>query len=342
MIGKSDVVSIIIPIHNGELYIDDCLDSLVKQTYSAIEIVLVNDGSTDSSELVCRKWADKDNRIRYHFQSNKGVSEARNYGMLHSKGEYIAFVDVDDTCEQEFFETLVSIMQRDNCDAVFSGFNRCNLIENTISKRYGDELINAMPYIAGGQLDAEHYDCAVWGKIYRRRLIARNEKEVFFDNRFQIGEDYIWLIQVLKHCRQISATTGCLYNYNVRSGSASHSLKLDDRNLSHLKALEYCLNIKGLDEVGCKRDIEYRLFAQIRVFKLLAYVEDDRQNIAYISQLLAKYDRLRRMWYRNRRVPWVSKMKQIVMDMILGSHLDARMALYVYNFKRTEKLTVKK
>lgn len=340
MAEESGLVSIIIPVYNGEAYIDDCLDSLVKQTYPFIEIILVDDGSVDSSSILCGIWVNRDQRIKYYFQDNKGVSEARNCGLCHSKGEYIAFVDVDDTCETEFIEELLRIMWRDKCDAVFGGFRRCLHKQNKVFLQGGENLTNITSFEAGGLLSARYFDCGVWGKVYRRSVVYRGRKGIFFDNRFQIGEDYIWLLCILLNSRHISTTSRCLYNYNVREGSASHSMALDDKNMSHLKALEYCLDSKDIGKTGCKNDIEYRLFVQIRIFRLLAYAEQNQQYMAYVDLLLKKYDGLKIRWYRNREVSWISKIKQTLIDIVIYCNMDARLALHIYNFMRKEKLSV--
>lgn len=337
----NEIVSIIIPIYNGEAYIDTCLGSLVNQSYSYLEILLINDGSNDLTEIKCKEWVRKDKRIKYFFQENKGVSEARNLGIINSSGSYITFVDVDDTCKIELISKLVKTMQRDKeCDVVFCGYEVCNMEEGIIRSQFGDELVNESIKEAGMQLSDKKYDCGVWGKLFRRNVIVNNEHAVLFENKFQIGEDYAWLICALKHCTYISSIQECLYNYNIRDGSSSHSFALDKRNMSHLKALEHCLNIEWVDDVGCKEDIEYRLFTQIRIFKLVSLLKNNQYYIKYIDEILTKYKNLKSKWYHNSRVPVISKVKQYMMDIVFNSPLDNYVALYIYNWGRKKKLIV--
>ena len=103
-------VSIIIPIYNSENYLTDCIESAVSQTYSDIEIILVNDGSTDGSEKICRSYEEKDQRVRLINQSNAGVSAARNAGLDASTGDLIAFIDSDDSVENDYIEYLFDLM----------------------------------------------------------------------------------------------------------------------------------------------------------------------------------------------------------------------------------------
>src|SRR5690625_1048731 len=100
------LVSIIIPVYNKEEYLEDCLESVINQSYEKIEIIIINDGSTDGSESIIKKWKNKDNRIKYMSQNNQGVAIARNNGIKVSKGDYIYFIDADDYLSLNAIETL--------------------------------------------------------------------------------------------------------------------------------------------------------------------------------------------------------------------------------------------
>ena len=110
--------------------------------------------------------------------------------------------------------------------------------------------------------------------------------------------------------------------------------------MSHLKALEHCLNIEWVDDVGCKEDIEYRLFTQIRIFKLVSLLKNNQYYIKYIDEILTKYKNLKSKWYHNSRVPVISKVKQYMMDIVLNSPLYNHVAFYIYNVDRKKKLIV--
>lgn len=111
-------VSIIVPIHNVEKYIERCTKSLISQTYRDIEILLINDGSPDNSKTICERYEKIDKRIKLYNKENGGLSDARNYGLKRAKGEYILFVDSDDYIESNTVEVLISEMKKDNLDIV--------------------------------------------------------------------------------------------------------------------------------------------------------------------------------------------------------------------------------
>jgi len=107
-----ELISIIVPIYNTSAYLNRCISSIVQQTYHNLEILLINDGSTDQSESICLEWARKDNRILYISQTNKGVCSARNLGLSRAKGDYIGFIDSDDYIAHNMYESLYNLMKK--------------------------------------------------------------------------------------------------------------------------------------------------------------------------------------------------------------------------------------
>ena len=112
------MISVIVPVYNVEEYLEECLESIQKQTYSNIEVILVNDGSTDRSKEICEQYCEKDSRFKLVNQENKGLSGARNRGMLESKGEFISFVDSDDVLKEDMLEQLIKQMTSEDIDIV--------------------------------------------------------------------------------------------------------------------------------------------------------------------------------------------------------------------------------
>ena len=121
---NSKIISIIVPIYNSEKYLERCINSILNQTYTNFELILINDGSKDSSLKICRKYASKDNRIVVIDKENEGVSIARNMGIQRAKGELISFVDADDYIEKTFLEDMLNVMSKYNVDYVTCGYNR--------------------------------------------------------------------------------------------------------------------------------------------------------------------------------------------------------------------------
>ena len=118
------MLSVIVPVYNVQKYLDQCVESVLKQTYTDFEVILVDDGSTDNSGKMCDDWAQKDDRIKVVHQKNQGLSGARNTGIDTSEGEYLVFVDSDDLIAENMFSTLMPMMTDENLDAVWCTFNR--------------------------------------------------------------------------------------------------------------------------------------------------------------------------------------------------------------------------
>lgn len=191
------IISIIVPVYNSEKTLHKCINSLIKQTYKNIEILLIDDGSTDKSEAICKEYEKVDKRIRYIRKNNTGVSSTRNLGIEESIGEYIQFVDSDDYVEINLCEIMIDTLISNSCDLVICGykcideinnketcitykssvFQNVNCMQNDFEAIYSDNLIN-IP----------------WNKIYRKKYIKN-----VFDESLSLGEDLLFNLNYLKH-----------------------------------------------------------------------------------------------------------------------------------------------
>mgnify|MGYP004648322241 CR=1 FL=1 len=207
--------TIIVPVFNVEEYIDECISSVVKQTYQNVELVLVDDGSTDRSGEKCRFWEENDKRIRYLYQENAGVSAARNFGLEHANGDYIAFVDADDTIDMYFCERMLEIVNKEEVDIVFcehrsfsvkgeievSGRNTSNVVE-----------IESNQY----EYDGRKGRRAVWAAAYKRNIL----RGLKFPSEIAVGEDALFLARAVKASKRIAYYDVPLYNYRIQRKSA--------------------------------------------------------------------------------------------------------------------------
>ena len=201
-------VSIIIPIYNAENHLDKCISSAVSQTYRDLEIILVNDGSTDGSEKICRSFAEKDPRIMLINQENAGVSAARNAGLEACTGDLITFIDSDDHVYEDYVEYMKGLMDRYGSDIVCTG----QIKEQ--DPRDDPVVIDGPEACLIEYLTTNAIYAAVWGKLYK--------KHVFDGIRFPIGkrfEDNYVLFRLLDRCN--SVTLGKLMKYNYVSNSES-------------------------------------------------------------------------------------------------------------------------
>ena len=163
-----DICSVVVPIYNAEKTLDRCLSSIVTQTYKNLEIILINDGSTDKSLEICKNWQEKDKRIRIICKDNGGVSSARNMGLISSLGEYISFVDSDDTIEKNMIEVLVSNMLKYNADLSIVNYKK--IIKG---KEYFDNASNDKKIIVYDKKEKFYIDLSIykgflWNKLFRK------------------------------------------------------------------------------------------------------------------------------------------------------------------------------
>jgi glycosyltransferase involved in cell wall biosynthesis len=220
------LVSIIIPVYNAVEYMSRCLDSCRDQTYKSIEIIIVDDGSKDNSAETGRMYSQKDKRFIVITQENKGVSEARNNGIMHAKGEYITFADSDDWLAPDAISEYVERAQEDKTDLVIAGFLR---VINDVHIPMGDikeDLLITREHFAERMADApaDFYYGVVWNKLYRTEIIKKHT--IFFSPKFKWCEDFLFNLEYLQFITNeycISTIKRPLYFYVKRLGSVCES-----------------------------------------------------------------------------------------------------------------------
>lgn len=214
---KNDLISIIIPIYNMEKYLQKCLDSVVKQTYKNIEILLIDDGSTDSSSKICLEYVNKDNRIKYFKKENGGLSSARNYGLDKCIGKYVGFVDSDDIIHKDMFKILYNNIIKTDADLSICEVTKFkNNPEFTIQNNY--EIYNKVDILKIILQDKKICNYAV-NKLY--------VKELMKDIKYPIGkyqEDVGTTYKFINKANKIVYTPSKLYGYYSRDNSISKSL----------------------------------------------------------------------------------------------------------------------
>lgn len=209
------LVSVVIPIYNVENYLERCVESIINQTYTNLEIILVNDGSPDNCPNICDNYAKIDNRVRVIHKINGGLSDARNAGLAIAKGDYISFIDSDDWVELSMFEEMVRILLKDGSDIISCGVKWVEEDGTLLRDISNDksELINnyeaVKEIIVDGKLK-QH----VWNKIYKAELI----RDIPFE-KGKYHEDVYWSYQVFGVANKVSLITKSYYNYVQRANS---------------------------------------------------------------------------------------------------------------------------
>ncbi|MDE6870705.1 MAG: glycosyltransferase [Bacteroidales bacterium] len=211
------MLSIIVPVYNVESYLHRCVDSLLGQSYKDIEIILVDDGSTDKSPAICDWYAANDPRVKVIHKENEGQSAARNDALGIAEGEYIGFVDSDDWVEVNYCEVLVSIIE--NSDLAICS-HRILTEENKITdKLYGKGIVRKLDENALWQEIFCKLNNAVWNKLYRKDLI----QGISFPLGIFHGEDLLFNLEYINRCKTAAITDLQLYNYYKRANSVTTS-----------------------------------------------------------------------------------------------------------------------
>lgn len=214
--SENPKVSIIIPAYNVEKYIGECLDSLINQTLEDIEIIVINDNSSDRTLSIISDYLTKDSRIKLiDNKFNKGVSAARNEGLAIAKGEYIGFVDSDDWVATDFYERLYYAAKRFDSEIAVTNFVRCDKFRKSKRLNYKKEelFINPSDKIRESFIPKFNY---IWNKIYKRDAMI-NLGVKFPEGK--IFEDVIWLVQVVYALKGLVTVPDTYYFYRRNSGS---------------------------------------------------------------------------------------------------------------------------
>ena len=275
------LVSIIVPVYNVENYIDDCIKSLVKQSYKNIEVLLIDDGSTDQSSNKCDSWGKEDSRIRVFHQNNAGLSAARNLGLKNMKGKYVTFVDSDDLVEPNMIKHLLEGIERYNADTCIGGYKRITdtkriLYVNAYEKKeYVDKEVTneLLPRLIGGLPDKhDSIKMAVWNVLFSRNLIVNNELK-FVSEREIMSEDIIWDINYFVNSKKVCVVDTTEYLYRVRQGSLSIQIKYDTDRLQKIKKL-YFLEKRLIKDNGIKGNAIIRLQKVFFINLTSCFVQD--------------------------------------------------------------------
>ena len=237
-------ISVIIPIYNTSLYLPRCIESILQQTYQNIEIICVDDGSTDSSLQLCKQYADENEKITVYHQSNQGVAAARNFGLRYATGEYISFVDSDDWLEPGMYEKMLKSAEKYTSDVVVTNM----FMVDEFGKKEARTNLDSVPEVFDNikliqyafEREAHKSITAwVWNKLFRRDYILK--RQILFDQELLIGEDVEFLVRLMMNEGVVSYCDEPLYNHYTRKNSLSKEFipeKYDDRLEAYEKSID--------------------------------------------------------------------------------------------------------
>ena len=263
------LISIIVPVYQVEKYLEKCINSIIAQTYKNLEIILVDDGSTDSCPAICDRFKEEDSRIKIIHQENGGLSLARNVGLEHATGDFIGFVDSDDWIEPNMYEVLMSALQETGADIavcdrqIETSDPKLISIDITSCERKLYSSEEALRMIINKERFIYSY---VWNKLYKRTILANIQ---FLNNT--IYEDILWTPQVVGNTKLLVCVDCPYYHYQSRAESLTHNNQNEVQRLlnkieMYKKRLEYIHKY-------------YPSLEKITVFKLQIFCFHEYMNI---------------------------------------------------------------
>lgn len=243
-----ELISIIIPAYNVDKYIEQCLNSVINQTYKNLEIIVINDGSTDNTQQIIDRFSEIDRRIKIVHKENTGVSDTRNLGLEMASGEYIGFIDSDDEIKSEMYQTLLSHLINNDADIAHCGFEliskTCSKVFNGTNKIYIQSQKEALTSLLKGDI-FEPSSCT---KLYKKQVL----ENLKFDSKVKFNEDLLFNVEAFLQSQKIVFHDVPLYKYKYNPSSASRSTQNHEIQKSVLRVTQLLhdqLNGVGIDKV---------------------------------------------------------------------------------------------
>lgn len=274
------MISIIIPIYNAEKYIKRCVLSVINQSYDKLEILLVNDGSTDNSLHICEAFAVNDNRIKVISQNNGGVSKARNTGLRLAKGEYVMFLDSDDYMLPDMCKTMLDVLHSKQADCVICGIQEpegglwCpqrNIDYSTLEDFKKDFIY---------QLNTELLS-PCWNKIFKKQLITH-----LFNEEISFGEDLIFDLEYLNNCTRLSFITAPLV-YHEKQVAGSLVTKTGLQRLMDIEKIHQAI-MQFAGEENISQDLHKKYIRDLTVYSRFLLL-DKRITFSDKKKILKKW-----------------------------------------------------
>lgn len=216
---KNPLVSIIVPVYNGQRYLGECIDSILNQDYENIELIIVNDGSKDASSRIIDEYAKKDKRVKAIYQKNSGVSSARNNGINNANGEYVTFVDADDYLEKDYVGYLCNLIVENDADISLTPFpNKVTESNKKINNKIDDYIVLWSGEDAMKNMLYYKVVISSWNKMFSLNLLKKNK--VRFNTNLSFGEGFDFTIASFQHSNKVAVGHKRVYNYRVDNANS--------------------------------------------------------------------------------------------------------------------------
>ena len=304
------LVSVIIPVYNGAKYMEECIESILNQSHYALEIILIDDGSTDETARIAQKFQAIDQRFNYTYQENRGVSAARNHGLSLVTGEYISFVDIDDTLNPDIYKVLINQLNKDGTFVValtdYAIYKNKKLNDTDVISK--DLAINYMCQLK--------FPTAVWSYLYRKEALDG----ISFQPTIHFYEDFHFNYRVMAAQKDISLSEKSLYFYRKHVGNVNNR-PLDFKKFS-------ALNIR--DDLTGRIDTDFPksfLAFDAEVFNVLinSYIRSQTHELSH---------------YNTIRQRLMMKMPSLLLSRFVRLRSKVKFTLFILSFRFSKKLKV--
>ena len=278
---NTELISVIVPVYKVENYIKECIESIINQTYTNLEIILVDDGSPDNSGKICDEYAKRDKRIKVIHKQNGGVSLARNTGLDNSNGEYVTFIDADDYVSSEYCEKLLYTLKKENADCVACGYNR--IYGNTIEKVVREdsyflnniEFLEDILFVQSG-LGFCHM------KLWKKSCIG----DIRFDKRLKVGEDALFNIKISDSINKFYMLNQTLYNYRFNEDSVvrKYDIEYVDKYLKSMQIAKSYVEEKHKDNTIIIKRLNNYIVYHIMLI-IINYCLNPKNNLKFNEKM---------------------------------------------------------
>lgn len=303
-------VSLIVPVYNTEMFLDKCIQSLLNQSFKSFEIILVNDGSTDNSQKICDKYAEKYANIRSYSTCNGGLSSARNYGIDRANGEFIMFLDSDDWFEENMLSEMMRAFFRNNSDVVIQGFQvDFESDGSTYYEVFERDMSFQEQNLYEGILNAEQKGLfnSSCNKMYKTNIIK--EYKIYFEEGQEPAEDLLFNCNYFKHVKKFSCIQNAGYHYvkrNVQTLTVKYMPNYEKRILHFVEARKDMYN-----KINMPKDIAKKLCDN----SMASYTLTAISNIYRVSSPLKFQD-------RNKVIQYIFDQNKIVSGVLLAEYTN--------------------
>lgn len=296
------LISIVIPIYNAEKYLEECLNSIKNQTYKNFEVIMVNDGSKDESETICKRFSEDDSRFRYFTKSNGGVSSARNLGLDNVKGDFITFIDSDDWIAEKHLELLINSIKKTNSDIVVSCYKEFDNIDTyytivytkqeknllNFEKMNRDDFLTIFPKLMSINVC---FNNAV-AKLFRKELV----NNLRFDTSIKYGEDLDFYFSLYLNVESVSYVDELTYVYRIHGDSTTSNFNQEyaEQELSIFKKMFKKIQEIGLPTIHYFNKFQKLLKARVNYIKNkvllnehLDFLKNIEETVTYPNTLIS-------------------------------------------------------